>query len=66
MGDASSVVPLESVVMKDSLSYEDVQFEILDCQVKRLINKEVLSFKVLRRIKFVEGATWEEEELMKA
>ncbi|WMV32219.1 hypothetical protein MTR67_025604 [Solanum verrucosum] len=33
VGDPASIVPLESVSMKDSLSYEDVQLEILDRQV---------------------------------
>ena len=33
--------------MKDSISYEDLPVEILDCQVRRLRNKEVTSVKVL-------------------
>ena len=41
VGDLASIVPLESVAVKDSLSYEDVQLEILDRQVRRLRNKEV-------------------------
>ena len=41
VGYTASVVPLESVVGKDSLSYEDVPVEILDCQVRKLRNKEV-------------------------
>ena len=36
MGDPASIVPLESVAVKDSLSYEDVPVEILDRQVRRL------------------------------
>ena len=47
MGDPASIVPLESVVVKDSLTYEDVLVEILDRQVRRLRNKEVASVKVL-------------------
>ena len=31
VGDLASIVPLESVAVKDSLSYEDVPVEILDC-----------------------------------
>ena len=46
VGDPTSVVPLESVAVKDSLSYEDVPVEILDRQVRRLINKEVTLVKV--------------------
>ena len=66
MGDPAFIVPLESVAVKDSLSYEDVPVEILDRQVRRLRNKEVASVKVLWRIQSVEGATWEEAAAMKA
>ena len=66
VGDPASIVPLESVVVKDSLSYEDVPFEILDRQVRRLRNKEVGSAKVLWRSQSVEGANWEAEAVMKA
>ena len=65
VGDPASIVPLESVVVKDSLSYEDVPVETLDRQVRRLRNKEVSSVKVLWRSQFVEGATWEAEAAMK-
>ncbi|WMV38367.1 hypothetical protein MTR67_031752 [Solanum verrucosum] len=66
MGDPASVVPLEFVAVKDSLSYEDVPVEILDCQVTRLRNKEVASVKVWWRSPSVEGATWKAEVAMKA
>ena len=64
VGDPASIVPLESVVVKDSLSY--VPIEILDRQVRRLRNKEVASVKVLCRSQSVEGATWEAKAAMKA
>ena len=66
MGDPASIVPLESVAVKDSLSYEDVPVEILKRQVRRLSNKEVASVKVLWRSQSVEGATWKAEAAMKA
>ena len=66
MGDPASIVPLESVAVKDSLSYEDVPVEILELQVKRLRNKEVASVKVLWRSQSVEGATSEVEAAMKS
>ena len=47
LGYLASLVPLESVAVKDSLSYEDLPIEILDCQVRKLRNKEVASVKVL-------------------
>ena len=66
VGDPASIVPLESVAVKDSLSYEDVPVEIFDRHIKRLKNKEVASVKVLWRSQSVEGATWEVEAAMKA
>ena len=57
VGDPAAVVPLESVVVKDSLYYDDVPVEILDRQVRRLRNKEVSSVKVLWRSQSVEGTT---------
>ena len=47
VGDPASIVPLESVAMKHSLSYEDVPVEILDHPVRSLRNNEVPSVKVL-------------------
>jgi len=46
VGDPASVMLLESVAIKNSLSYEAVPVEILDRQVTRLRNKEVTSVKV--------------------
>ncbi|WMV51471.1 hypothetical protein MTR67_044856 [Solanum verrucosum] len=46
VGDPASVVSLETVAVKNSLSYEDVPVEILDRQVRRLRNKEVASVKL--------------------
>ncbi|WMV26784.1 hypothetical protein MTR67_020169 [Solanum verrucosum] len=66
VGDPASIVPLESVVVKDSLLYEDVPVEILDRQVRTLRNKEVASVKVLWKSQSVEGATWEAEAAMKS
>ncbi|WMV33503.1 hypothetical protein MTR67_026888 [Solanum verrucosum] len=61
IGDPTTVVPLESVGMKNNLSYEVVLVEILDRQVHMLRNKEVDSVKVLWRNQFVESATWKAE-----
>ncbi|WMV41550.1 hypothetical protein MTR67_034935 [Solanum verrucosum] len=62
----ASVVPLETVAVKDRLSYEDVPIENLDHQVRRLRNKKVASVKVWWRSQSVEGAIWETETAMKA
>ncbi|WMV57780.1 hypothetical protein MTR67_051165 [Solanum verrucosum] len=47
VGDPTSIVPLESLAVKDSLTYEEVPVEILNRQIRRLRNKEVASVKVL-------------------
>ncbi|WMV30666.1 hypothetical protein MTR67_024051 [Solanum verrucosum] len=65
-GDPASIVPLGSVVVKDSLTYMDVPVEILDHLVKRLRNKKVASIKILWRSQSVKVATWEAEEAIKA
>ena len=52
VGDRPSIVPLESVAVKVSLSNEDVLVEILDRQVRRLRNKEVASVKVFLRSQY--------------
>ncbi|KAH0654435.1 hypothetical protein KY290_032963 [Solanum tuberosum] len=65
MGDPSLIIPTEDIGIKDSLSYEEILVQILDCQVRKLRTKEVASVKVLWRNQFVEEATWEAEEDMK-
>ncbi|WMV49704.1 hypothetical protein MTR67_043089 [Solanum verrucosum] len=65
MGDHSLIIPTEDIGIKDSLSYEEISVQILDCQVHKLRTKEVASVKVLWRNQFVEEATWEAEEDMK-
>ncbi|WMV40997.1 hypothetical protein MTR67_034382 [Solanum verrucosum] len=58
VGDPTSIVPIESLGLKDSLSYEEVPVEILDQQVQKLRNNEGASVKVFWRNQLVEGATW--------
>ncbi|WMV41610.1 hypothetical protein MTR67_034995, partial [Solanum verrucosum] len=57
VGDPVSIVPLESLAVKDCLTYEEILVKILDRQVRRLRKKEVISVKVLWRSQSVEGAT---------
>ncbi|WMV14019.1 hypothetical protein MTR67_007404 [Solanum verrucosum] len=66
VGDPASIVPLESMVVRYSLTCEDVPVEILDRQVRRLRNKAVASVKVLWRSQSVKGATWDPKAAMKA
>ncbi|KAF3668526.1 putative ribonuclease H protein-like [Capsicum annuum] len=61
IGNFVVVDPSGSFDMQDSLSYDEVRVEILDYQVRKLRNKEVLLVKVLWRNQLVEGATWETE-----
>ncbi|WMV45622.1 hypothetical protein MTR67_039007 [Solanum verrucosum] len=59
VGDPTSTVSLESFGVKKIISYEEVEVEIFDQQVKELRNKEVASVKVLWKNWLVEGTTWE-------
>ncbi|WMV24859.1 hypothetical protein MTR67_018244 [Solanum verrucosum] len=50
---------LRGLGVDGNISFEEVQIEILDRQVKNLRNKDVVSVKFLCRNHLVEGATWE-------
>ena len=52
--------------MKDNLSYEDVMVQILDKQVKKSTNKELVYVKVIRKNHLVKGATWDAKADMKS
>lgn len=66
LGDPSLFVPIESIGVKDRLSYEEISIQILDRRVHKLRTKEVALIKVLWRSQFVEDATWEAKEGMKS
>ncbi|XP_069152770.1 uncharacterized protein [Solanum lycopersicum] len=65
IGYSESILPIEGLGVKDNLSCEEVPVQILDRQVKKLRNKEVVSAKVLWKNHLVESATWEDEDDMK-
>lgn len=51
-----SILPLEGLGCKRGPLYEEVPVEILDCQVKKLWNKEVLYVKAIWTNHLIEGA----------
>lgn len=61
IGDPAMVIPLENMGVKDSMSYEEVNIEILDLWVHRLRKKEVILVKLLFQNQSVGGATQEAE-----
>ena len=61
----SLIIPTEDNGIKDILSYEVIQVQILDLQVRKLRTKEVALVKVHWRNQFVEEATWEAVENIK-
>ncbi|XP_027773734.1 uncharacterized protein LOC114077628 [Solanum pennellii] len=65
MDDPSLIVPTEDIGINNSLSYEKIPVQILDCQVCKFRTKEVTSVKVCWRKKFVVVDTWEHVEDMK-
>ncbi|TMW99235.1 hypothetical protein EJD97_002859 [Solanum chilense] len=64
--DPESIIPIEGFGVKNNLSYEEVPVQILDRQVKKFRNKEVVSIKVLWKNHLVESAKWEVEANMKS
>ena len=46
IGDPESILPIAGLVVNDNLSYKEVPVQILDRQVKKLRNKEVVSVKL--------------------
>ncbi|XP_070005537.1 uncharacterized protein [Nicotiana sylvestris] len=65
VGDPFTSVQVETIEVNEELSYEEVPVAILDKQVRKLRNKEIVSVKVLWRNQQVEEATWEAEEEMR-
>ncbi|XP_073120823.1 uncharacterized protein [Henckelia pumila] len=57
----SHVIRHEPVEWTPDLSYEDMHVQILDRQVRRLMNREIPMVKDLLRNQFVEEDTWETE-----
>ena len=57
LSDTTSILLVEGLGFDEDLSYEEVPIQILDRQVKRLRNKEIVTLKVLWRNHLVEGAT---------
>ena len=57
IGEPVSILPIEGLGGNENLSNKDVPVEIIDRQVKKLRNKEVVSVKVLWRNHLVEIAT---------
>lgn len=47
VGDHRLILPLESMGVKDILTYEKILVEILDRQAQKLRNKQVVSVKIL-------------------
>ena len=57
-GYPASILPVKGLGVDEHLSYEEIPFENLDRQVKRLRNKEVATLKVLGMNNLVEFAMW--------
>ena len=64
LGDPASILPVQGLEVDERFSYEEVQIEIFNRQVKRLRNKENATVKVLWRNHLVKVATWEAESDM--
>ena len=60
------ILLIEVLGVDYNLSYEEVPVEILDCQVKKLRNKEDAYIKVLWKNHLFDDATWEAEDDIKS
>nr|XP_033513188.1 uncharacterized protein LOC117277882 [Nicotiana tomentosiformis] len=65
VGDPSLIVLVKAVKVSEELTYEEIPVSILDRQVRKMRNKEIVSVKVLWRNQQVEEANWEAKEDMK-
>ncbi|XP_042472196.1 uncharacterized protein LOC122054833 [Zingiber officinale] len=61
ISNPSHVIGHEFVQWMPDLSYEEVPKQILDCQVRKLRNKETKMVKILWGNQLIEEATWETE-----
>lgn len=66
VGHPTLIIPLKSVVVKDSLINKEVLVEILEHLVHGFINKKVTSLKVLWTSQSEDGAAWEVDAYMTA
>ena len=64
--DPSHILEAQPVHLKENLSYEKEQIQILDKKEQVLRNKVIPLVKVLWRNHNTEEATWETEQAMKA
>ncbi|XP_071921808.1 uncharacterized protein [Coffea arabica] len=62
--DPSHVLQLEGIEVDETLTYEEGPVQILEREVKELINKKIPLVKILWRNHGLEEATWELEEEM--
>ncbi|XP_070015847.1 uncharacterized protein [Nicotiana sylvestris] len=63
--DESHIILVDTIEIKEGLTYEEVPIEILDRQVRKLRTKELASVKVLWSNHDSKEATWEVEEDMR-
>ena len=56
-----SILPIEHLVIKEDLSYEEVPIDRLDCNVMKLRNKEVTFVNLLWNNHLIKGETREAE-----
>ncbi|XP_073153267.1 uncharacterized protein [Henckelia pumila] len=66
VANPSHVIHHEPVEWTPDLSYEEMPVQILDIQVRRLRNREILMVKILWCNQLVEEATWETKQDIRA
>ena len=66
ISDPSHVLKAPEIELRDDLSYEEQQVQILGREENELRNKTISLVKVLWRNHLVEEATWEREDQMRS
>ena len=59
------VLPVQEITVEDDLSYEESPIAIVDRQIKKFKNKEIVMIKVQWQRHNIEEYTWETEQAMK-
>lgn len=63
--DPSLILPIESVGVRNSLSYKEIQIQIFDGKVHKLRTKEVASLKSYREINLLKKIHYKSKKIWK-
>ena len=59
------VLPVQEILIRDDLSYEEQPVAIVDRQIRKLRRREIVMLKIQWQRHILEECTWESEQAMK-